>query len=70
MNDTLKQNITEELTLYLNRTPTENEIMNAQADINIMSKVQARENAKLLDRVNEIGKVATPDLVELEVTKL
>jgi len=36
--------IIEELTKYLNRAPTEQEIMNSQTDINISSKVKDRKD--------------------------
>lgn len=37
-----------ELTLYLNREPTENEIINGQTDINIMAKVNQAKNQELI----------------------
>lgn len=39
-----KQKITEELTAFLKRPPSEDEIMNAQADFNIMGKVRQKQN--------------------------
>lgn len=39
MDQELRDKITLVLTEYLNREPSENEIMNAQTDINIMFKV-------------------------------
>lgn len=46
-----RQNIITELTLYLNRPPTEKEIMNAQADINIMGKVKDKQEVELKKRI-------------------
>jgi len=41
-----RQKIIEELTAYLNRAPKESEIMNAQTDINIFTKVKSRQEAE------------------------
>lgn len=45
--------ITEELTKYLNRLPSEKEIMNGQTDINIMAKVKEKQDAKKLKDLEE-----------------
>ena len=43
MDNDIRQKSIEELTKYLNRAPTETEIMNSQTDINIMTKVKDRQ---------------------------
>lgn len=51
-NDT-RQKITDELTAFLNRPPSENEIMNAQTDINIMGKVKDKQNEKEIKKLKD-----------------
>jgi hypothetical protein len=43
MDQELKQNITDELRAFLNREPTEKEIMNGQTDTNIMNRVLTKK---------------------------
>jgi len=43
MNQERREKIIKHLTAYLNRAPSENEIMNAQSATRIMSKVEAEE---------------------------
>lgn len=50
MNPILKQNIIDELTKFLNRPPTEGEIMNGQTDSVIMGKIRDKEIAKKEDK--------------------
>jgi len=47
MDPIIKQQITQELTDFLRRPPTENEIMNAQTDPIIMGKIKFLKNYQL-----------------------
>ena len=56
MNQELRQQITYELRVFLNREPSEKEIMNAQTDINIMGKVREKKQIKLEVDVDNLKK--------------
>lgn len=60
MDTNTRQKITDELRLYLNREPTEKEIMNGQTDINIMHKVRIKidkEERQVLENKIDLIKV-------------
>lgn len=65
MDTDTRTKIIEELTKYLNRPPSEREVMNAQTDINIMSKVKEKQT-------EEITKISDDKIksLELEIIKL
>ena len=56
MDQALRTSIVTELTLYLNRPPTEQEIMNAQTDVNIMVKVKDKEVKVELEKIKSTQK--------------
>lgn len=60
MDTNTRQKITDELRLFLNREPTEKEIMNGQTDINIMHKVRIKidiEEKKVLEDKIDLIKI-------------
>jgi hypothetical protein len=53
MDEILRQNITDELRKFLNREPSEKEIMNGQNDINIMGKIRDKKQEEMSVKVEK-----------------
>jgi len=57
MDKVLREKIKTELRAYLKREPTETEVMNGQSDVNIMQKVQVKENMVTDERVKKLEQI-------------
>ena len=53
MDNETRQNITDELRKFLNREPSEKEIMNGQNDINIMGKIRDKKQTEMSVKVEK-----------------
>ena len=69
MNEILRQNIIEELIKFLNREPSEKEIMNGVNDINIMNKIFNKKQKELEVRIDAQKVEIDKQKVEIEKLK-
>lgn len=54
MDQITRQKIIDELTTYLNRLPSENEIMNCQTDLHIMGRIRKNDTVGLQIQVQQV----------------